>query len=301
LAPNFPAGKPVFSFLSLGAGGTLSSAGIKNMSILGIETTTPGVYDWRGIGIEVNCLNFAQFENVRMFGLETGLHLTTDNIRPGYPDAGWTEFNQFNRIELHLCRTGIKMSNAFPQGGSFHGNNFETVIINIPENSVAWEIGNKCHYYNGRFNILAWAHYDTSDLLRCNGESEGNVGNISIECGLKPNGSNVVSKVKGAGRFWFDGYLIVAGKPDNVSVEMSNLPAGGTMEMPGFCCNNNLGKPNYVGSTGAKILPVSQFKEIVGNAVSPMVFGMYRDNVQAVGINTYLGPGNGLYLTQSGY
>jgi hypothetical protein len=127
------------------------------------------------------------------------------------------------------------------------------------------------------------------------------VGNISIECGLKPNGSNVVSKVKGAGRFWFDGYLIVAGKPDNVSVEMSNLPAGGTMEMPGFCCNNNLGKPNYVGSTGAKILPVSQFKEIVGNAVSPMVFGMYRDNVQAVGINTYLGPGNGLYLTQSGY
>lgn len=226
--------------------------------------------------------------------------ITTNNISQGYTDPGWTEFNQFNRIELHLCKIGLRMSNQ-NNNGSFHGNNFETVIINIPENAVAWKIGQDCYYYNGRFNILAWAHSDTSDLLNCDGDCEGNVGNISIECGLKPSGGNYVSKIKGSKRFWFDGYLIVAGGNQNVSVEMANLPAGGTMEMSGFVCNNNLGKPNYVGTTGSKILPVSQFKEVIGGAVSPMAYGLYRENVASVGINTYTGPGNGLYLSQSGY
>lgn len=262
----------------------------------------------KGRAIEVNTINYGIFENIRIYGFKVGLSLYNNN--PGATpttDKGWSEFNQFQYIVLRHNRIGIKMDKGLGEG-SFHGNKFSSILLDIGIRGIGIEIKEDVHYYNATFDINAFGASnpdgsEASTLIKCNGNADGLSGTITLE-----NGGSTATKITGYGYFWFDGNLHLAGG----SLEyVPEVPPPGHVDgwpaQPKFCCNNVWFPKDVAGTDIGLMAQAQMFKESSLNSLSPMVYGIKKEHVEAIGLNTYKGgpestpatQRNGVYITRS--
>jgi hypothetical protein len=219
--------EPVFRFKYISKNGDFSSTGLRNVSLIGARTDfdpnddipdKEGFLVNKGTAIEVNTINFGIFENIRIYGFNTGIHLFNNNgdLNLNIEQAGWTEFCQFNQIILRYNLFGIKISSK--EGtDSFHGNNFSAILLDVQFNEVGIFIDKKTHFYNGKIEINAFASdwFDAETnifhrpiLIDNDGNSELLTGTITVET----NKPNTLAILTGFGKFWMDGKLKVFGE-----------------------------------------------------------------------------------------
>lgn len=309
---NWPEEKVLFEFAYLSKNGDFSTTGLKNITIKGkVISVDPesGEPNYAKIGraIEVNTVNYGIFENIRIYGFKVGVSLYNNN--PGATpttNKGWSEFNQFQYIVLRKNSIGIKMDKGLGEG-SFHGNKFSSILLDIGIGGTGIKIQENVHYYNAVLDINAFGASnpdgsDASTIVYSNGIADGLSGNITLE-----NDGSTATKITGYGTFWFDGKIQLAGG----SLVYAPLAPPFGFEIPypaqpNFCFNNFWFPDSQAGNVFGKITQAGMFKESSLNSLSPMVYGIKKADVEALGLNTFHGAiststtqENGVYITRS--
>jgi hypothetical protein len=201
---------------------------------------------------------------------------------------------------------GIKMDKGLGEG-SFHGNKFSSILLDIGIGGTGIKIEKYAHYYNAVIDINAFGASnpdgsDASTLINSNGFADGLSGTITLE-----NGGSTATKITGYGTFWFDGKIQLAG--GSLQYVPVAPPPGFEIPHPGqpnFCFNNFWFPNNLVGNSLGTMTQAGMFKESSLNSLSPMVYGINKSGVEAIGLNTYDGAQstpttqeNGVYITRS--
>lgn len=311
--PNWPEEKVLFEFAYISKNGDFSNTGLKNITIKGkVISVDPqtGEANYAKIGraIEVNTINYGIFENIRIYGFKVGVSLYNNNagalVQPS--DKGWSEFNQFQYIVLRHNRIGIKMEQGLGKD-SFHGNKFSSILLDIGIGGTGIKIERNAVYYNAVLDINAFGASnldgsDASTLIHSDGFADRLSGSITLE-----NGGSTATKITGFGTFWFDGKIQLAGGSLQY-VPLSPPPGFGIPHpgQPNFCFDNYWFPNPSAGSGIGSMVQAQLFKESSLNSLSPMVFGIKKADVEAIGLNTFMGAEstpttqeNGVYITRS--
>lgn len=259
---------PVFYFY--GGSGSFSNTGVENIIL---ATTSKHL----NTGIKINGVCNGKFENIFISGFKYGLHVCNDT------GVGvFTELNNFNDITLNDNMNGIRMEQLLGDD-SFHGNNFESVYINIYDEQIGFNHV-KGYYYNGNFRMYMWAHGENAIYLSANGNAENNIGSITYESFRK-------GKITGNGRFWFNGKLTgIGGINDETSVKTNGEKI--------ISCDNYKTTINH--EIVGRITSIHTGKQY--NGVNAGIYGVSNDNEKSFLMNGFKYSDNSkLYLGETSY
>ena len=259
---------PVFYFY--GGSGSFSNTGVENITL---ATTSKHL----NTAVKINGVCNGKFKNIYVSGFKYGLHLCNDT------GAGvFTELNNFNDITLNDNVNGIRMEQLLGDD-SFHGNNFESVYINVYANQIGFNHV-KGYYYNGNFRLYMWSHSENATYLNVSGNAEHNVGSITYE-------SFKTGKITGGGRFWFSGNLNGIGGINDQTTPKSN---GEKI----VSCDNY--KKPITHETVGKI--ISMYTGCQPSGTNVGMFGVTNNNEKSFLINGYdYGNNSKFYLGQTPY
>ena len=259
---------PLFYFCS--GSGFFSNTGIENITLATKRTHL-------NTAIKINGVCNGKFNNIFISGFRYGIHLCNDT------SAGvFTELNNFYDITLNNNINGIRMEQLLGDN-SFHGNNFESVYINVYDGQIGFNHVSG-YYYNGNFRLYMWSHSENAVYLNANGNAENNIGSITYESFRR-------GKVTGSGRFWFNGILTgIGGFNDETTIKNNGEKI--------ISCNNYKKTINHeiVGNI------ISMFSGDQYNGVNPGIYGVSNDNEKSFLINGFnYGSNSKIYFGVTGY